>query len=212
MSRTLSLLSIGACVVMLSLAAPAGAQVARGLADPNTASEQELSALPHSTPAIAKALIGKRPFANALELHAFLTGQGLTAAQLAELYRRAFLHVNLNTATAEELMLIPGVGKRMAHEFEEYRPWKSFAQFDREIGKYVNGAEVARLKQYTFIPVNLNTATDADFLTIPGVGNRMVHEFKEYRPWKTQQQFQKEIGKYVDAKEVARLWRYMTIP
>jgi hypothetical protein len=39
----------------------------------------------------------------------------------------------------------------------------------------------------------------------------MVREFKEYRPWKTQAQFEKEIGKYVDAKEVKRLWRYVVI-
>jgi hypothetical protein len=39
----------------------------------------------------------------------------------------------------------------------------------------------------------------------------MTHEFKEYRPWKTKEQFEKEIGKYVGAKEVARFWRYMVI-
>jgi radical SAM superfamily enzyme with C-terminal helix-hairpin-helix motif len=100
----------------------------------------------------------------------------------------------------------------MAREFAEYRPWKSFAQFDKEIGKYVDKAEVERLKQYTFIPLDPNTASDTDFMTIPGVGNRMVREFKEYRPWKTQQQFEKEIGKYVNQREVARLWRYMQLP
>ncbi len=47
-------------------------------------------------------------------------------------------------------MLIPGAGKRMAHEFEEYRPWKAWAQFDKEIGKYVNAQEVARLAQVRF--------------------------------------------------------------
>jgi hypothetical protein len=87
----------------------------------------------------------------------------------------------------------------------------NFAQFDREIGKYVDAAEVARLKQYVFIPLNLNTATPDQFKTIPQLGNTMVREFNEYRPWKTQAQFEKEIGKYVDAKEVARLWRFMTI-
>ena len=50
----------------------------------------------------------------------------------------------------------------------------------------MNTKEVERLKQYTFIPLNLNTATEADFMTIPGVGKRMAHEFEEYRPWKTQ--------------------------
>ncbi len=198
-------------ITVLCLPSIAAAQVAKGLIDPNVATEQELSSLPHITPTTAKALIGKRPFMNALELDAFLASQSLTPQQRAEFCRRAFVHINLNTATPEEIMLIPGAGKRMAHEFEEYRPWRSFAQFDKEIGKYVDKTEVERLKQYTFIPMDPNMASDADFLTIPGVGNRMVHEFKEYRPWKSQQQFEKEIGKYVNQREVARLWRYMRL-
>jgi len=209
MSRWSALLVM---VSALLIAGSAHAQVAKGLLDPNVATEQELSALPHMTPAIAKALIGKRPFLNALELDAFLASQSLTPEQRAEFYRRAFVHINLNTASAEEIQLIPGAGRRMAREFAEYRPWKAFAQFDKEIGKYVDKTEVERLKQYTFIPLDPNTASDADFMTIPGVGNRMVREFKEYRPWKTQQQFEKEIGKYVNQREVARLWRYMQLP
>jgi DNA uptake protein ComE-like DNA-binding protein len=209
MSRSVAALLVAAALVSAS---SVHAQVAKGLLDPNVASEQELSSLPHMTPAIVKALTAQRPFASALELDKFLASQSLTPEQRTAFYRRAFVHINLNTATAEEIMLIPGAGKRMAHEFEEYRPWKAFAQFDKEIGKYVDENEVARLKQYTFIPLNPNTASDADFLTIPGVGNRMVHEFKEYRPWKTKQQFEKEIGKYVNDREVARLWRYMQLP
>ena len=138
-------------------------------------------------------------------------GQKVTQEQANELYKSAFIHINLNTASGEEILLVPGAGKRMAREFAEYRPWKSYAQFDKEIGKYVDAKEVARLAQYTFIPVNINTATDEDVFSIPGAGKRMVREFKEYRPWKTQAQFEKEIGKYVDAKEVKRLWRYVTI-
>jgi len=202
-------LAIVAAVFML--AAPVHGQVAKGLLDPNVAAEKELLALPHMAAATVKALIGKRPFQSALELNAFLQSQSLTAAQITEFFRRAFIHINLNTANEAEILLIPGAGKRMAHEFEEYRPWKTFAQFDKEIGKYVDAKEVQRLKTYTFIPLNLNTAREADFMTIPGVGKRMAHEFEEYRPWKSQQQFQKEIGKYVDQKEVARLWRYMTL-
>ena len=122
-----------------------------------------------------------------------------------------FFPVNLNTATDEDILSIPGAGQRMVREFKEYRPWKTKEQFEKEIGKYVDAKEVARLAQYTFIPLNLNTATEADFMTIPGAGKRMAHEFQEYRPWKTQAQFEKEIGKYVDAKEVKRFWRYMVI-
>ena len=199
--------------VALFLAVPAAAQVGKslGVVDANTIAEADLAKLPGMTPAIAKAVVAARPFDNIVALNTFLLGQKVTQEQANELYKSAFIHINLNTATGEEILLVPGAGKRMAREFAEYRPWKSYAQFDKEIGKYVDAKEVARLAQYTFIPVNINTATDEDVFSIPGAGKRMVREFKEYRPWKTQAQFEKEIGKYVDAKEVKRLWRYVTI-
>ena len=197
----------------LLLAAPALAQVGKsqGVVDANTISEADLAKLPGMTPAIAKAVVAARPFDSITAFNAFLLSQKLMQDQINEIYKHTFVNINLNTATAAEIMLIPGAGKRMAHEFEEYRPWKSYAQFEKEIGKYVDAKEVARLTQYTFIPLNLNTATAEDFMTIPGAGKRFAHEFQEYRPWKSQVQFEKEIGKYVDAKEVRRFWRYMAI-
>jgi DNA uptake protein ComE-like DNA-binding protein len=144
-------------------------------------------------------------------LNSLLLSQGLKQEQAMEFYTKAFVHINLNTATREEILLVPGAGNRMAREFAEYRPWKTWVQFDKEIGKYVGQEATDKLKQYCFIPVNLNTATDEDILSIPGAGNRMVREFKEYRPWKSKVQFDKEIGKYVGEKETARLWRFVTI-
>ena len=211
MTRRWAVTAVCTVAVVTVLSTVSQAQVARGLLDPNVAIEQELIALPHMNAGIVKKLVAQRPFLNVVALNAFLKEQSLTTAQIADVFRKAFVHINLNTASADEIVLIPGAGKRMAHEFEEYRPWKAFAQFDKEIGKYVPRAEVERLKSYTFIPLKLNTATEADFMTIPGVGKRMAHELEEYRPWKTQQQFQKEIGKYVNEKEVARLWRYVTL-
>ena len=136
---------------------------------------------------------------------------GLTREQITALYGRIFIHVNLNTASRDEILLIPGVGNRMLREFLEYRPYAALAVFHREIDKYVDDKELARLEQYVFVPINLNTASDADILTIPGIGQRMLHEFKEYRPYKSMDQFRREIGKYVDKKEVARLERYVTL-
>jgi DNA uptake protein ComE-like DNA-binding protein len=196
---------------LVAFAAPTSGQVGKGLLDPNTATEAQLTGLPNMTPAIAKALIDKRPFMSIVELNTFLLGQGLTQAQAGEIYAKAFIHVNLNTGTRDEILLIPGAGTRMTREFAEYRPWKNWAHFDKEISKYVGQPETDRLKQYVFIPVKLNTGTDEDIMSIPGAGSRMVREFKEYRPWKSKEQFEKEIGKYVDAKEVARLWRYVVI-
>ena len=204
--------ALGAAVLVLS-ASSATAQVGKslGVVDANTATEQVLLAAPNMNAPVVKALIAARPFGSAVELNKFLLSQKLTQEQANQFYAKAFVHVNLNTATAEEIMVIPGAGKRMAHEFEEYRPWRTWAQFQKEIGKYVDQQEVARLAQYAFIPININTASDADIQTIPGVGARMLHEFKEYRPWKSIEHFNKEIGKYVDAKEVRRLARYVVI-
>ena len=211
MTRT-RLLSVatGMMATFLVTASP-HAQVGQGLADLNAVPEATLATMPSMTPAIAKLFVAARPFNTIVDANNFLLGQKLTPEQIAPLYEKAFVHINLNTGTAPEILLIPRVGKRMTHEFEEYRPWATMAQFDKEIGKYVGAAETNRLKQYVFIPLDLNTATDEQFKTIPNVGGNMLREFKEYRPWKTKAQFDKEIGKYVGPKETARLWRFMTI-
>jgi DNA uptake protein ComE-like DNA-binding protein len=199
-----------AVLMAIVIAAPAvtlRAQVGKsqGVVDANTASEQDLAKMPHMTPATAKALVGVRPFKSITELNTFLIGQGLKQEQAMDFYQKAFVHINLNTATKDEILLVPGAGTRMVREFTEYRPWKSWAQFDKEIGKYVGADATAKLAQYCFIPVKLNTATDDDILSIPGAGPRMVREFKEYRPWKSWAQFDKEIGKYVGHEATAPL-------
>ena len=180
------------------------------LVNPDMASEKELLALPHMNAALVKSILEQRPFLNMADLNALLS-KTLSKEQLAELYGKMFVQINLNTAAPNEIFLIPGVGNRMLREFQEYRPYKTIAQFRKEIGKYVDQKEVARLEQYVFVPVNLNSASDEDILSIPGTGKRMLREFKEYRPYTNIEQFRKEIGKYVDKKEVARLEKYVTL-
>jgi DNA uptake protein ComE-like DNA-binding protein len=208
--------SLVAGVVGVSLFAlvppPAAAQVGKSvtIVDANAATEPQLAAIPQLTPAVVKTIVARRPFPSITELDALL-GQTLSPEQRMAVYGRLFVHLNLNTATREQILLIPNAGPRMVREFQEYRPYKALAQFHREIGKYVDDTELARLEQYVFVPIDLNTASDADIQTIPGVGVRMLGEFKEYRPYKAIEQFRREIGKYVDDKEVARMERYVTI-
>ena len=203
---------ITAVALLAALVTDAAAQVGRRqtVLDPNVATEKELLSLPHLNPALVKGIMARRPFLSMSDVDALLRAT-LNDQQRTELYRRMFVALNLNTASEQEIMLIPGMGKRMLGEFLEYRPYRGLAQFRREIGKYVDDKELARLEQYVFAPINLNTASDEDILSIPGMGQRMLHEFKEYRPYKTMQQFRREIGKYVDDKEVARLERYVTL-
>jgi len=204
--------ALRAALTLVLFAAPATAQVGKsqGVVDPNVAGEAELRAVPHFSAAIVTALLAQRPFLSQTEFDAWLAARPLTADQRKEAYAKVFVALNLNSASRDEILLIPGSGPRVVREFMEYRPYPALAKFTREMSKYWDATEVARLEQYVFVPVNLNTATDEVMLTIPGVGPRMVREFKEYRPWSSAEQFRREIGKYVNAKEVARLERYVT--
>jgi len=197
---------------ILLVAAPLPAQVGRhqGMTEPNVADEKELMKLPHLNPALVKGIVERRPFANMVELNKLLS-QTLDNKQLSELYARMFLPLNLNTATREEIMLIPGMGNRMVREFFEYRPYTAITQFRKEIGKYVDDKEVARLEQYVFVAINLDTASDETLSSLPGATPQLLRALKEPRPYKDMQQFRRDIAKSASAKEAARLERYLVI-
>ena len=179
------------------------------LLNPNLASEEELGTVSGLADAVA-AVVEGRPYLRAADLHQVLVGAVGEEAAVAA-YERLWLPINLNDVANEEILLIPGVGSRMAHEFEEYRPYDDMGEFRREIGKYVEDEEVARLERYVYLPIDLNAATRDEIMMVPGMTDRMAHEFEEYRPYTDLDQFRREIGKYVDEGEVARLERYVTL-
>jgi DNA uptake protein ComE-like DNA-binding protein len=129
-----------------TMAAPAQSGA---MLDPDAASREELLAVPGMTAAAADALIAGRPYADMRAVDKALASLGEPARD--SVYARVWKPLDLNSATAEEITLIPGVGDRMRHEFEEYRPYTSMEQFRREIGKYVDEDEVARLERYVMI-------------------------------------------------------------
>jgi DNA uptake protein ComE-like DNA-binding protein len=189
----------------------------QGLLDVNTASETELLALPHMNAEIVKKIVDVRPFPGIIELNTLLIQQKLTHDQAAEFYEKAFVHINLNTATRDEIILIPRAGKKMTREFAEYRPWKNWKQFEKEIGKYVGETEAARLAQYCFIPINLNTAGKDELSTIPAISPDLVERIVQHRPWKSVADFQKAITEPAPDKpaiseaEAKRIARYLIV-
>ena len=205
MNRMILALAAGVCFCSSALG-----QVGRNetVLNPNLAAVEQLLALAQLDSALVEGMKARRPFLAMAAFDAYLDS-ALADSARAELYHHLFLPINLNSASAEEMKLVPGVGRRMAHEFEEYRPYKNMNHWRREIGKYVDDEELARLQQYVFVPLELNSASEADILTIPGVGKRMAHEFEEYRPYKSMNHWRREIGKYVDDKELVRLQRYV---
>ena len=120
-----------------------------GLLDPNGATREQLAAAGVDSAAITILLAG-RPFADMVAVDKALAAT-VSAEQRKALYAKVWKPIDLNTAKGEEILLIPGVGNRMRREFEEYRPYRNIEQFRREMGKYVDKDEVARLEQYVAI-------------------------------------------------------------
>jgi DNA uptake protein ComE-like DNA-binding protein len=140
----------GLAIMLIAAMAPATAQ-APALINANTATEQQIASVPGLAP-LAATIVAKRPFANPSALDAVLAAGNIPPEQRKLIYTRFWAPMNLNTATSDDIMLIPGMSPRMMNEFREYRPYKSIGQFRYEIGKYVSRAEVARLEAYVYVP------------------------------------------------------------
>jgi len=205
---TVFMLSVGSFSGIATATAQVGANL--GLVNPNLATAEEIAGVPGLNGAAVDAIMGARPFLRMTDLHA-VVAQYIDEGGFDVVYGAMWVPIDLNDVTNEEILLIPGVGDRMLHEFEEYRPYAALAQFHREIDKYVDDDELARLEQYVYVRIDLNSASEEAILSIPGVGQRMHHEFEEYRPYAVMDQFRREIGKYVDDDEVERLARYVEI-
>ena len=119
------------------------------LMDPNTASAEALAAVPGMSAAAVNAIINARPFATPGAMHAAV-GATLDDASRNKVYARVFVKVGLNTGAESDYKLIPSSmsPRKLAHEFEEYRPYESMAQFSREMAKYVSDDEVAYLQRF----------------------------------------------------------------
>jgi len=127
----------------------AGASQGTAMTNPNTATREQLAAAGADSAAIA-ALMAGRPFAGMVAVDQALAAR-MDSTQRKALYARVWMPIDLNSADDQEILLIPGLGPRMLHEFKEYRPYTNIAQFRREIGKYVDDEEVARLEKYVMI-------------------------------------------------------------
>jgi len=119
--------------------------------------------------------------------------------------------LDANTATEAQLAMVPHLSASLTKTIVSRRPFKSITELDALLTPTLSRAQITEVYGRVFVRVDLNTGTDAEILLIPGLGNRMLREFKEYRPYKAIDQFQREIGKYVSKEEVARLERYVVI-
>ena len=119
--------------------------------------------------------------------------------------------MNANAATAEEIASLPHMDETLADVVVNNRPFVTIGELNHLLSADLDDDQLEALYGRLFIPINLNDALRSDILLIPGVGGRMAHEFEEYRPYSNIEQFRREIGKYVDEAEVARLEQYVML-
>ena len=119
--------------------------------------------------------------------------------------------VDANTVTAEQLAGKDGISEELAAAIIAGQPYASVSAFNTVLLASVSEEEAAKIRETLFVPVNLNTASEADIKLIPGMTEKMEHEFMEYRPYADMAEFDREIGKYVDEAEVARFKQYVTL-
>ena len=117
--------------------------------------------------------------------------------------------LNANTASEAELAAVSD--EDTAGAIVDGRPFATIGDLDAMLSDFLDDYEREELYGKLFVPISLNSAAEADILLIPGVGKKMAHEFEEYRPYSSIEQFRREIGKYVDEAEVARLEMYVTL-
>lgn len=116
-----------------------------------------------------------------------------------------------NTATREQLQALKGMDSAAVDAVIRGRQHENMTAVDRALASHLTEAERDSVYTRLWKPIDLNTASDEEILLIPGIGPRMLREFKEYRPYNSIERFRREIGKYVDDAEVARLEKYVVV-
>lgn len=116
-----------------------------------------------------------------------------------------------NTASRETIAALPGMTPELADSLLAKRPFANMLAVDSVLAKSLSEQQRDTIYTRMFQPIALNTASDAEILLIPGIGSRMLREFKEYRPYDNIAKFRREMGKYVDDAEVARLEKFVKV-
>ena len=118
--------------------------------------------------------------------------------------------INLNTATSDELLTaIPGFGNRMVREFQEYRPYISIQQFRKEIGKYVDDAQVAEYEKYVYVPIAINDSDSETLQQIPGLDSTEADSVISSRPYASSEAFLTKLSEFVSADELETAKSYL---
>lgn len=123
----------------------------RELMDPNDATRGELLSIPGMSDGAAAAVIEARPHDDMLSVDAALAVD-LNEPQRAAVYEHLWMPIDLNTASAEVIRMIPGIGARRLEIIESHRPYESIEDFRRVMREHVDDETVAIWEKYLEAP------------------------------------------------------------
>ncbi len=123
--------------------------------DLNRGTDAEFLLIPGVDNARLKAIKAGRPYKTFAEFETAL-GKAARPAEVKRIERYVFIPMELNTFTQETIESFAPIGvgtRRWIREFNEYRPYTSMAQWEREISKYLrsNPNELKRLERYVYL-------------------------------------------------------------
>lgn len=121
--------------------------------------------------------------------------------------------VNPNEVTEAQLAAIKGLAEADVAAIVNGRPFASMSDLNAAISDGKEPRVLRAIYNVMFIKVGLNTGSEDDYKLIPSTlsPRHLAHEFEEYRPYNSIDDFAREMKKYVSAAEVENLKRYVTL-
>lgn len=121
--------------------------------------------------------------------------------------------IDPNTATAEQLAAIEGLSEAGAQAVIDGRPFATPRELHAVISEGMSEEDLLSVYTAMFVKVNLNRGESEDFELVPSSMSpaKVAREFDEYRPYREESDFTREMSKYVSDEEVAFLMRYVII-
>src|SRR5688572_1421565 len=86
--------------------------------------------------------------------------------------------LDVNTAAEKQLLSVPGLTPALVKTLVARRPFLQMADVDALLAQSLSAEQRAEVYRRLFVQINLNTASDAEIMMIPGLGKRMLGEFK----------------------------------
>ena len=209
---TVLALALAACSGAATSPAPAASATQAPTAAPAARATEAPSAAP--TIAAAEQATAEQPVAEPTSTQEQPTVEA-TAVTEAPATPAAAVNskLNLNQASANDyLAAIPGFSNRMVREFMEYRPYVSIQQFRREIGKYVDDAQVAEYEKYVYVPVSVDESDAETLKQLPGVDDAIAAALIAGRPYGSNEAFLASLAQQVSPADLALAATFLSTP